>query len=67
MAVSGVAFDQIYLTMPDGRNIIGKALIVNDAIKAEAGTGRINAQFDVTLPREMEVCVVLMMVESIAR
>lgn len=54
------AHDQIFLVLPDGREVIGKALIVQDPVHV-TGSGDLTSNFAL-LPGTppMDVCVVLM-------
>lgn len=56
--------DMIYLKLPNGREVIGRALKVNESIHMDGGPGVVNARFDIDqgIP-PMEICAVLMMVD----
>lgn len=57
--------DEIFLMLPDGRPIIGRALIVQEPVKWPGGGGGLRAEFAVD-PRTpvMEMCVVLMKLDK---
>lgn len=63
--MDGVAHDQIFLVLPDGREVVGRALKVNDPCLIDEGPGVIHARFDIdaNVP-PMEVCAVLMILDK---
>lgn len=62
--MDGIAHDQIFIILPDGREVIGRALQVNDPISIPSGSGEIKAKFQITVPTPMEVAAVLMMLDK---
>lgn len=63
--MDNVAHDQIFLVLPDGREVIGRALKVNKPVHIDEGPGVINARFaiDAGVP-PMDVCAVLMVLDK---
>jgi hypothetical protein len=59
------AHDSIYLILPDGREVIGRALIVQNPVKLPGGEGNVQCNFviDPKTP-PMDVCVVLMKLDA---
>jgi hypothetical protein len=58
------AHDSIYLVLPDGREVIGRALMVQNPVTIK-GEGNVQSNFALD-PRtpEMECCVVLMKLDA---
>lgn len=54
--------DRIFLVLPDGKPVVGRALIVNDPIAVD-GAGTITARFDLGNIGPARVAAVLMQVD----
>jgi hypothetical protein len=57
--------DAIYLVLPDGREVIGSALMVQESVEWPGGEGNVQSNFAID-PRTppMQMCVVLMRLDA---
>jgi len=59
------AHDQIFIVLPDGREVIGKALVVQDSVMWPGGGGRVECNFVIPdATPGMEICVVMMKLDT---